>query len=181
MHRIRDLAAHRIQNRQFQCRALRNLVVAGGTFISNNTSAGVTPGPSQGQYTFCSYRLEVLTCALRYEWISPLVLYRATMDAVVFGGGSLNLRTEIRLDQAAGVVSRNHGRGSFRRCTPLESAAVMCPTVALYQGDEAEQNGKYSVASIQASVSELDSANLIPLKQFLDYESNHLDALEAYI
>ncbi|KAJ6485666.1 hypothetical protein C8R45DRAFT_278815 [Mycena sanguinolenta] len=54
--------------------------------------------------------------------------------------GSIDLRNKIRLDEPAGVASRNHGRGVVRR---LYSAWVGCHnkpmTVALYQGDHAEE------------------------------------------
>ncbi|KAJ6485676.1 hypothetical protein C8R45DRAFT_279131 [Mycena sanguinolenta] len=112
--------------------------------------------------------------------------------------GSIDLRNKIRLDEPAGVASRNHGRGAVRR---LYSAWVGCHnkpmTVALYQGDHAEEEWRESV-SIHASLRHphilqiYATANssgihatvfhddLIPFDQFLD-SFRHSAILQAYI
>ncbi|KAF7378445.1 hypothetical protein MSAN_00271500 [Mycena sanguinolenta] len=112
--------------------------------------------------------------------------------------GSIDLRNEIRLDVPAGVVSRNHEQGAVRR---MYSARVECRntpmTVALYQGDDAEEEWRRTVSRhsrfrhpniIQlcatASSSGIHAAiyhdDLIPHEQFVD-SFRHSAILQAYI
>ncbi|KAJ6473678.1 hypothetical protein C8R45DRAFT_1011528 [Mycena sanguinolenta] len=140
----------------------RHIVVAGGTFTSNNTIVTTAP-----------------TDFLRL----PL--------------GSIDLQNEIRLD-AAGVVSWQRSRGPVRR---MYSAQVECRnkpmTVALYQGDHAEEEWRkdlsrhsplrhpfilqiYAIASSSGIHATVFHDDILPFQQFLE-SFQHSAILQAYI
>ncbi|KAF7360818.1 hypothetical protein MSAN_01110800 [Mycena sanguinolenta] len=112
--------------------------------------------------------------------------------------GSIDLRAEIQLDNAGGMVWRNYGRGGVRR---MYAARVECRntpmTVALYQGDGAEELWRneishharlrhpcilqiYATASSSGIYAAIFHDDLILCKQFLE-SFRHSAILQVYI
>ncbi|KAF7326725.1 hypothetical protein MSAN_02500500 [Mycena sanguinolenta] len=103
----------------------RNPLVYAGAFFPNSRHLAIEGGTFTSNNTIASQPSDYLRLPL----------------------GSIDLRREIRLDAAAGVVSRNYGQSPVHR---MYSAQVECRstpmTVALYQGDGGEEEWRESVA-----------------------------------
>ncbi|KAF7358573.1 hypothetical protein MSAN_01195600 [Mycena sanguinolenta] len=112
--------------------------------------------------------------------------------------GSIDLRTEIRPASASGVVSRNSGPGAVRRTYTARVDHRTTPmTVALYQGDDAEEEWRvcvslhsrfrhpqilqiFATASWSGVYAAVFYGDLIPFEQFLG-SFRHSAILQAYI
>ncbi|KAJ6449383.1 hypothetical protein C8R45DRAFT_1224458 [Mycena sanguinolenta] len=155
----------------------QHLVVEGGTFTSNI----ITGSPSGILLILCVFPNR-----------------RAVVDYLRIPFGSIDLRHEIFLDGAAGLVSRNHKRGTLHRMYSARINRRSKPmTVALYQGDGAEQKWResiflhsnfrhphvlqlYATASLSGIYATIFHDDLIPFKQFLA-SFRHSAILQAYI